>query len=431
MMVWYGRNVKADELSQLVSFAHLALLFINMVQFRIMEDKRKTLRDLEAARTQSLEFLDNLFEKLGESLVSQFETVGQDLSGLISGWDTVVAAGTEADNPPHLWDEKKRLDSEIAESEQTIRDIETDLRHLGELEEIIKRKELEKYEKSKELIRISTDLGQLILSDDKFEHFTSTFEQELKDITLKIDFQQKKLDELDNTDGNILSRLTNGVKGIVAKALLSKNEAALEKLYRLAGEQYLASLDKPDSRQYIDETGSLTDNEIPFLTKKGRELRELQASLNEETEKLRTERRLTADALGQKGNPARRISDLGLFITRTKDEIKRVYCRFGASVHKDEWKDRFSPYFSESDRQLEDKIIALEDSVRDTDEKIKTTKIAIEIDNENAEIARLEKSIEDKRRRIAEAETSISEMEGQITASQKRIGELSEHGEDR
>ena len=392
----------------------------------LMEDRKKTLRDLEEAKADTLELLDNLLEKLGESLVSRMETSGGKKKGKNQESDSRELAKAEGDNPALLWEEKKSLLRDIADSEGNIKAIEADLRHLGELEEKINQKEREKNEKAKELFLLCTELGRLVLADPGFENFTASFEQEMNDISLKIDFQQKKLEELDSSEGNFFTRLTNGVKGMVTKAMLSKNEAALERLYRSAGEQFLVFMENSSGR----EEPEFKDGEIDTLTHDGLKQRKTHEALKEEIAGLKAERRETADAIDQKGNPARRISELEVRITRIKEEIRALHRRFGACARKNEWKDHFSSLYSESDKILDDKIASLYESLKDTETKIEATKIAIAIDNENAEIAKLKDAIEDKKRRIADAESAITGMQGQIAAAEKRIEDLTgKHGE--
>ena len=387
-----------------------------------MEDRKKTLRDLEASKAQSQEVLDKLLGNLGESLISRNESCpGQNIS-----------VESDKDNPFILWQEKKRLDNEVAGAEDNIRTIETDLRRLGELEEEISRKEREKNEKAKEIIPVYTELGRLVMTDSGFDRFSSVYEQEMNDITLKIDYQQKKLDELDNTEGNFFIRVTKGVRGMVNRAILSKNEAELEKLYRLVGEQFLEDLENPQPRRISNEEVKLLEEGIICTQAlKGRELRNQQITLNGESEKLRKERREIADALDEKGNPARRISELEVFISNTRDGIQKIYRRFGACARTAEWRVHFSP-FTETEIIQDEKIGSITESLCDMEKKIEAVKIAIAIDNENAAIAKLRQSIDDKQRVINEAQTEISELNGQIAAAEKRIGELSEkqHGEE-
>ena len=135
-----------------------------------MEDKKKYLRELEARKSNTLEMLDTLHERLGTSLLTSLDS--KDKASEIAGLSSEID-----DNPSFLFVEKARLVKEIKDSEESIREIEADLHHLGEIEAIISRKEQEKNEKNREISHINLDLGRLVLSNPGFEHFTADFEQ--------------------------------------------------------------------------------------------------------------------------------------------------------------------------------------------------------------------------------------------------------------
>ena len=387
-----------------------------------MEDKKKTLRDLESHKAETQELLNNLLEKLGDSLFTRIDESGREPEALWQGWSSLPRE--DENSLPSIWEEKQKFLKQIADSNDSIKSIESDLRRISDIEEDIKRKEHERTESGRDITRISAELGRLVISDPGYEHFTSGFEQEFNDISLKIDSQQKKLDEIDGSGKNIFNRLTNGVKGMVTKVLLSKNEAALEKFFRHVGEQFFVFLENPDSQRHPTDE-KYYESEISSLTQQGVDLRKKQDLLKDEIDRLRSERKDIADTLDLKGNPARRISELENTIARTREEIKRLHRSFGESARKKDCRDFMSPY-SEMEKILDDKIDSLEESINDTAQKIESTKIAIAIDNENAEIEKLKNSIEEKRKRITDAENSITEMEGQIAESQKRISELAD-----
>jgi len=382
-----------------------------------MEDRKKTLKDLETAKNDTQKLLNSLLEKLGESLVSRMDTHSAAAN---------KAVLPDEDNPFHLWEEKKRLQKEIADSEENIKSIETDLRHIGELEEEINRKEREKNEKSREISGVYEDLGRFILNSSGFSGFNAAYEQEFGDISGKIDFQQKRLEELNNSEGGIINGLANGVKSMVTRTLLSRNEANLEKLYRFAGEQFLTGLENPSGSRILPEESRLAEEgKFAPVVQQGCELRKSAAQLRDEIESLRNDRRETAQALDQKGNPARRISELETCITRTFDDIGRLHIRFGSLILEKEWKKFFAADLN-TERILYDKIISLDESLKNTEAKIDSTRVAIALDNEKSEILKLREGIDERRKRIAETEAVIAEMEEQITAAEKRMTELTE-----
>ena len=390
-----------------------------------MEDRRKTLRDLEAAKAESLDLLGDLREKLGESLISRAES-----SDFFRNSKNETSLKDAGDNPFILLEDKKKLLVNIADADENIKNIEENLRRLGELEEEINRKEYEKNENIKALFPVYAELGRTVLTHSGFSQYAAAFIQEYNNITVKIEYQQKKLDELDNTDGNFFTRMTKGVRGMAARAMLSKNEADLEKFFRNVGERLLADLENPVSGRITREEISLThEPSVVSQINKGKELRKTLESIKDETGRLRLERKKTADTLDQKGNPARRISELEIFITRTKDEICAIHRRFGSCAVSEEWKDYFS-FESDTEKILCEKIISIEGSLKKTEKEIEAVKIAIAIDNEQAAIEKLKEAINEKQRRINDAREAIAEMESRIAIAEKTIAELMKKNEE-
>ena len=384
-----------------------------------MEDRKKILRDLEAKKAEIHEVLNKLLENLGNSLMTSLESGGKFFPDL-------PEPSSDDPNPRSIWDEKLKLNNEIADTEDTIKAIEADLSRLGYIEAEISRKESENIEKTKEFSQASTDVGRLILEESAFDEFTASFRQQLEDIFLQIDTQEKRLNELENTEGGFFARLANGARGWLTKSQLSKHEATLKELYRNAGEQFILSREDAKVKESPPEMDdSSFSEEIYNQIRKTEEIRKFQVSLNDEVSKLLTERREIADTLNREGNPVKRISGLENFISRNREEIRMVHRYFGFSIREKEWKDKFISLYSEEDKALGEKINSLEESLKETEDRLEAIKTAIAIDNEKAEIEKMRGVIEEKRKQLAEVETAIAEIEEQINAAEKRIEELS------
>jgi hypothetical protein len=381
-----------------------------------MEDRKKSIRDLEARKAQTLEALDGLLEKLGESFITRIE--GGEITPDMPVSET-------ADSPQGLCDEKAKNIKEIADSQDAIKTIETNLSRLGELEELIDRKEQENSEKNRQMVQFYLKLGELILGDPRFREFCAPFEAEFNDIILRIDSQEKKLDELENSEGGFFTKVANGAKSMVTKSLLTKYRSSLEKLYRSAGEQFIVSWEK--SSEDLDDF--VADREIAELTGQCEELRKLSAAIKEEIAGLRNERKECADVLDLGGSPIRRISDLEKYIARIREDIKKIHRRFGASIRRADMVSVFSAHFIETEKVLDEKICSLEELIFETERKIEETKIAIAIDDKKAEIEKLKDAIAEKQRVIADTNTAILEYEGEIVEAEKQLEELQEqHG---
>ncbi|MDR0313234.1 MAG: hypothetical protein LBI14_06520 [Treponema sp.] len=382
-----------------------------------MEDRKKLIRELEARKVQTQEALDGLLEKLGESFITRIE------SGEIT---PDMPVSDTADSPQGLCDEKARNLKEIAGSQETIKAIEANLSRLGELEELIDRKEQENSEKVREIAHLYSKLGEFILGDPRFREFCAPFEAEFNDITLRIDFQEKKLDELENSEGGFFIKVANGAKSMVTKSLLAKYRSTLEKLYRSAGEQFIVTLGKPSEN--LDELSG--DEELDELIEQCEELRKLSATLKEEIAKLRNERKECADVLDQGGSPTRRISDIEKYIARIREDIRKIHRRFGTSIRRKEVISVFAVDFTDGEKALDEKICSLEELIFETDRRIEETKIAIAIDEKKAEIDKLKDVITEKRRVIADANAAIQDYDGKIAEAEKQLEELQEqHGQ--
>ena len=386
-----------------------------------MEDRKKLIRDLEAKKAETQGILDELLENLGESLLIRFEN-DEIKPGL-------PPPPAEGDHPAALREEKAVLVREIANSRTSIKAIERNLSRLGDLETIISQKERLLSEKNKEANNLNAELGNLILDDYHFDDFCAPYKNQLHDILFRIDFQKKKLEEIESQEGGFFSQIANGVKKMLSKSLIAKDQNALEKLYRNVGEQFFSLRERRlnDSQESSANAVDIqADGIIAELIKNGDELRVFQKTVRDEIAGFKSERRDTADSLDKGGDPVRRISDLEKYISRIEDDIGKIYRRFGICIRGAEQKNVFAGFFNDGDKILDEKIDALEALILDTDKRIAKTKIAIAIDNEKSEIAKLKDSIESKRRMIADANNDISNMENKINSAEKNIEELQE-----
>jgi hypothetical protein len=384
-----------------------------------MEDRKKIIRDLEARKTETQEAMYKLLGKLGESFLTRLE--GGEISP-----DILVSGSAAGGNPREIYDEKNKCLKEIADSQSAIKAIEANLSRLGDLEELIGRKERENSEKTREISQFYINIGKLVLGDPQFREFSAPFEPDLSDLSLRMDFQKKKLEELENTENGFFYKLANGAKTMVAKSLLAKYQSGLEKLYRYAGEQFIIVPGKSPE----ELNGLSLEGELGALTRQCEELRKFSTSLKEEIAGLKGERRECADLLEQGGNPTRRISDLEKYISRVHEDIQKIHCRFGSSIRQPDLATAFSVHFSEDEKVLDDKIGSLEDLIVETDKKIEKTKLEIAIDNGKAEGEKLKEAVAEKERLIVGANEAIAGFNGKIAEAEKQLEELQErHGQ--
>jgi DNA repair exonuclease SbcCD ATPase subunit len=371
-----------------------------------MDERKRTIRELETKRLQDREGRDLLLENLGETLLSRLE-------GKKKAPKNLPAQGS-GDNPGGALAEYRRLLKETAGSGESIKTIEEETQKLKELEDQINAKEEENSACVKELAGLYEQIGELALGRADHEDFSAFYRGQLDDLLFKIESQEEKLEDLEDSGGGFFSWLGGGARSVVIKALLAKNQASLKRLYRKAGEKFMSP----------ENAGEAGKGEIASLKEKIEEIRQLSSSLTADLAFLRGEKRKAAEVLGAGGNPARRIQELEKHIARTGEEIRRVYRRFGACSLDPAWKGFYGSLFTKEDSAVLGRIESLEESAKDTEARIEKLKAAIAIDEEKAEIEKLNNSIEAHLQRIAAAEESIGEMRERISGAETHIAEL-------
>jgi chromosome segregation ATPase len=373
---------------------------------RGLEERTRTIRELENKKTQDLGARDLLLETLGETLFGRLEGKKRAAKSL--------SAQETGDNPGGAVAEYQRLLKEIADSRGVITSIEEETQKLKELEGQINAKEEEHSALAKELTGLYEQIGELALGRADHDDFAAAYKGQLDALLFKIEAQEDKLEELEDSGGGFFSWLGGSARSVVIKALLAKNQASLKRLYRKAGEKFVSP-----------ENASLAGGgDIASLKEKIDGIRQLSSSLTADLAFLRGEKRKASEVLGAEGNPVKRIQGLEKHIAQTEHEIRNVYRRFGSYSLDPAWKDFYDSLFTKEDSALLARIESLEESIKDTDSHIEKLKAAIAIDEEKAEIENLNAGIEAQRRRIAAAEESIAEMQERIGDAENHIEEL-------
>jgi predicted nucleic acid-binding Zn-ribbon protein len=377
-----------------------------------MDERKRTIRELEDKRRQDLEGRDLLLENLGETLFSRLEGKKKAPRNL--------PAQEPGDNPEAGHSpagavaEHQRLLKEIADSREIIKTIEEETQKLKELEEQISAKEEENSAYVKELAGLYEQIGELALGSPDHEEFSAVYKGQLDPLLFKIESQEEKLEELEDSGGGFFSWLGGSARSVVIKALLAKNQASLKRLYRKAGEKFVSP----------ENAGQTGKGEIVSLKEKIDKFRQLSSSLSADLAFLRGEKRKAAEALGVEGNPAKRIQGLEKQIAHTGEEIRNVYRRFSAYSLDPAWKGFYGSLLTKEDSTVLGRIKSFEESIQDTETHIEKLKAAIAIDEEKAEIEKLNAGIEAQRRRIAAAEESIADMRERIAGAETHIAEL-------
>jgi hypothetical protein len=373
-----------------------------------MDLRKKTIRNLETKKSEDLACANKILGELGEDLLIRLEIPDASAPG------PLCPEAPDGNSPEGIREEYKRLLKEIDSSEGRIKVIEAENARYQDLEKEISRKEEENSENAREISLLYVQLGQYILADPEFETFTLPFKDEMDDLLRKIDNHEAKLEELEQKEGNIFTWLGNNARTLVVKGMLSKNQSALHKIYRAAGERFIESGFSPEEEKI----------EVRNLTEKAVALKHESGELAAETANLRDEYKKLAGEFAKLGHPVRRVPVLEKQIASARETIRELCVDFGVFAADPAWQDYFAPFLENDDRERSVRVNELRSSVRDAGLQIEKLRAAMAIDSEKAEIEKLRKSIAGEKNKIETARLAIAELESLIAGSEKHIGEL-------
>jgi chromosome segregation ATPase len=365
-----------------------------------MDERKRTIGELELKRKESL-----------RSLGAAYEDFGETLFGRAGGREGILGADSE---------EYLRLRKEIADSEDLIRLTEADTRRLKELEEEILSREREHGTLAAEIQGASADLGRDAVEEEAFSAVLGSYRQQIDQILPKLQDAQAKLNELEDKAGTgFFGWIGKNTQQAVYKTLVVKYQGSLRKIYALAGDRLSAA-----ENEVLIIGHSLEDAVRSVL-----DMKEKAAAQTRELERLREERRRLGSAFGAEGGPVRRIQNLEKHIAQIRSELKLVYRRVGelvaAESRAENREERFGEILRSEDSQVLEMVERGKELAAGYSREIEKLKTAIAIDDEKAEIEKMERAIVDQKQRIAVAEGRIGELNRQIDEAKIHIEELS------
>jgi chromosome segregation ATPase len=374
-----------------------------------MDERKKTIREMEEKRQEDLQAIDLILEDLGKNLLLR-------LDGRIDAPDPLSGAGEGPSSRGDL-SEYRRILKEIGDSEVYIQSIEADSLRLKELEEDISKKEQCNAEDAKELSQLYTRLGELLMEDPGFSDFTGPFRRQIETLVPKIKSLEDRLEELEDGDrNNVFTWIGKSAQGMVIRSFLGKNQGNLQRIYLAVGEQFSSA----GFQEPIGNPGILSVlGEIEGIRKRILER-------NEALNVLRNERRKIGDAFSAEGGPVKRTQSLERHILHFREKLRSLYLRYGERIAGGALEEESAPLLTDDDRLLLDKITQLRNAIEEYDKSIDKLKASLAIDAERAEIAKMEKSIEAHKQRIAVSSEAIRDLERHIAESNRRIHELME-----
>jgi chromosome segregation ATPase len=361
-----------------------------------MDERKRTIGELELKKKESLRSLGAAYEDLGEILF-----------GRAGGQEDVLGA----DSGEYL-----RLRKEIADSEDLIKLTEANIQRLKELEREILAKEREHGSLAAEIQRACADLGRGAVEEDAFSAVLEGFRQQIGQILPKLQDARAKLNELEDQAGaNFFSWIGKNTQQAVYKTLAVKYEGVLRKIYAAAGDKLSAG----------ENDVLIIGHDLEDAVRSVQNMKENAVVLVRELEKLREERRRLGGVFGAEGGPARRIQNLEKHIAQIHSELKVVYRRVGELVIAESQGERFKGVLRPEDDEVLKIVERGKELVAEYEREIEKLKTAIAIDDEKAEIEKMEQAIVEQRRRITAAEDRIGELNRQIDEAKAHIEELS------
>ncbi|MDR1618895.1 MAG: hypothetical protein LBS06_07610 [Treponema sp.] len=368
-----------------------------------MDERIKTIGELESGRQEVLDSLNLLLEDLGETLMGRAGEGG--------------GAPGKAERA-----EYHRLLEEIDNAAGLVGKIEEDTVHLGELDESIRQTEEDTAAVKKDLSASHRKLGEAVLEGDAYADLGAPFRAQQEILVPKIQSLEERLSELGGRTGaNVFTWIGKGAQTVVIRGFLARARESLDRLYEQAGERF----SRPE------EAAAFAGGEPAALIAGAAALKQRTDSLAEKLAVLKAERRKIADALGAEGGAARRKGALERQIAILKGDLRVLYRGFGEAAEKRAGKKSGASLLSPEDRLTLERIGAKRKTLKDYERKIQNIRTSMAIDGEKAEIEKLNKSIEEQRVRIAVAEKTIAELSGHIAEAEDNIkklkGNLREH----
>jgi chromosome segregation ATPase len=369
-----------------------------------MDERKRTIGELELKKKESL-----------RSLGAAYEDFGETLFGRVSGREGLLGA----DSGEYL-----RLRKEIADSEDLIKLTEADIRRLKELEGEILTREREHGALAADIQGVSADLGRNAVEEEAFSSVLGIYRQQIDQILPKLQDARAKLNELEDKAGTgFFGWIGKNTQQAVYKTLAVKHQGTLRKIYAAAGDRLSA----------MENEVLIIGHSLEDAVRSVRDMKEKATAGARELEKLREERRRLGSVFGAEGGPARRIQNLERRITQIHSELKLVYRRVGELVAAESRaagpagspEGRFGEVLKPEDDRVLEIIGRNKELAAGYSREIEKLKTAIAIDDEKAEIEKMERAIVDQKQRIAAAEGRIGELNRQIDEARAHIEELS------
>jgi hypothetical protein len=372
-----------------------------------MDERKRSIRELEEKKRETLEKLLQLQENWGKTVLSRLDAANSDrFAGELGRYRQLLAA--------------------IALIRGNIRTLEEDTLRLRDMELALEERNNGVAATTGALKELYAGLGKTALQSDGALAVDPSLRAQAEGLAARIGSRQERLGELaGGKSAGIFSWLSGAAQGTLIRAGLSKSQADLYRIYGAAGEQCFAALE----RQGAGEEALLGDAPAQI-----RALRQELALREESRAAALDEWGALKESLGIGGNsrnfsPAKKIRDLEQRIEREQKQLANHCAAFGAYLcerYADSAREdpEESAWLEEDDRTALGKARELEEALAGHEAEREKLQASLQIDEERDAIDKMKTSILSHRRRIAADESAIKDLEKQIEKSNRRITEL-------
>jgi len=381
-----------------------------------MDDRKRQINEAEQRKKEQTALLDALLAHIGEAI---FERTGDSFREDDSAFVELVAY--------------RRLQNDIASSQDSIQAAEEQIRRFKKLEEDIDAKEREENHCSKELASTYGRLGKLLLEESArhdndgraYDDFCAPYQSQADELLAKVQSLEERLSGLEHKEkGNVFSWIGKSAQSLVLRSFLGKAQETLEQVRRTVGERF----SRHGSGTLLPENGAM-DALCNEIEQKRLELQDLSQDLAG----LKDEKRKISDSFSSEGGPIRYIQSLKNHISQVQNELKTLYRRIGAEASlvdasvadmAVERREAILSFVKLEDQENLDNAMRMNQTISDCDAVIERLRASLAIDDEKAKIEKYRRMIHEKRDKIAQAEKHILEFEGAIADSEANIEKL-------
>jgi chromosome segregation ATPase len=354
-----------------------------------MDERKKTIKELEDRKKADLASVDALLVQLGEALLPRM-----------------------GDEVP----EYRLLTQDIHDSEESIRAAQADIARLKKLDEDIRKKEQDSSGLNKAVFLLYTRIGELVLDDPAFGDFAGPYRAQAETLLPKIQSLEDRIEALgEREDPNVFTWIGKGAQGMVLRSFLGRNKSNLQRIFSAAGEKFVQDAPKEaaDNVSVLDALAEIDG------------FRKAQAAAQAEIALLKEERRRITSSFAPDGGASRKIPALERHAAETREQLRALFLRYGALAYESPELPEYAAILESAERQLLDRAAALKSAAAESDRRAGELRASLAIDEEKAKIGKMERSIAIHRRRIAEGEENIRELDARILEANRRIEELS------